>query len=77
MIGGPGSRLYERYRKGGATKASPTPETCEEFAAWLHGFRFKQYCPICSCLMWSRNCRSFNHFGMRYDFELERPVCRD
>lgn len=48
--------------------------TASDYARWLAGFRFKKYCPICRCLMYSRNCRQINHFGMRYDFKLERPV---
>ena len=51
-----------------------SPVNKAEFAQWLRTFKFKRYCPICRCLLWSHNCRQFNHFGVRYCFEQERPV---
>ena len=52
------------------------PWTREDYVEFLRNFRpgWRSYCPICRCLASSRNCRQFNHFGMKYDYELERPV---
>jgi hypothetical protein len=52
--------------------------TTESAMEFLRNFkpRYHSHCPICRCLRNSLNCRQSKHFGMRWDYELERAVLR-